>query len=402
MAGAFVSATGSWAHAVAVGWLVLELGNSTFLLGLTNFAQMLPLLVLSFPAGAVVDRFDRRTLLLIAQSGAMLAMALLTVATAVGFVSIPLILALAVAGGLFNALGWPAWSVFIKDLVGPEHLRSAVALNTARFNLTRVIGPALAGLILARYGTTACLAVAAVSALGVVFALWSIRVTPVEWLPSRPWLPALREGLDYAWSVAPVRDLLLVTGILGFLAFPYQAFLPAFARDVLVAGPEGLGLLLTAVGVGALGGAVLSGSRWAARSPQGLMAGLVMTTGLALAGLAASRRLEYAIAALGVVGLASIGYLAVANATLQLSVRDDLVGRMMGLWTVVNAGMMPLGSLALGAAAENAGLTNTVAAAGIGVALLGLATIRRARRPGAADPLDGRPEPTDVTGRRLR
>ena len=377
MAGAFVSATGSWAQSVAVGWLVLDLGNSTFLLGLTNFAQMMPLLLLGFPSGAIADSFDRRMLLLIAQVGTLATMAILAAAAALGFASIPLILFLAVVGGLFNALGWPTWSVFIKDLVGPEHLRSAVAVNTARFNLTRVVGPALAGALLARYGVAVCLVVAAASSLGVVLALLAIRLPPIERFPPRAWLAALQEGLTYAWGEPPVRELLLVTGAVGFLVLPYQAFLPAFARDVLGSGPEGLGILLTAVGVGALGGAALSGSQMASRSPRRLMAALATTTGLALVGLAAARRLELAVAALAVVGLASIGYLAIANATLQLSVRDDLVGRTMGLWTVVNAGVTPVGSLALGAASEYVGLTAAVAAAGTGCALLGLSLSRR-------------------------
>jgi MFS family permease len=379
MAGAFVSATGSWAQSVAVGWLVLDLGNSTFLLGLANFAQMMPLLLLGFPAGAVADRFDRRTLLLIAQTGMLATMAALALAAALGFVSIPLILVTAVVGGLFNALGWPTWSAFIKDLVGPERLRSAVALNSARFNLTRVIGPALAGVLLARYGAAVCLAVAAASALGVVLALLAIRLPPVDRFPPRDWLASLKEGLVYAWGAPRVRELLLVTGAVTFLAMPYQAFLPAFARDVLGSGPEGLGLLLTAVGLGALGGAVLSGTSLASRSPNRLMAAFAAATGLALVGLAASRQMELAVAALAVVGLASIGYLAVANATLQLMVPDKLVGRTMGLWTVVNAGVQPVGSLAIGAASEQVGLTAAVAIAGSCCALVGLGLTRRER-----------------------
>jgi MFS family permease len=380
MAGSFVSATGMWAQAVAIGWIVLDLGNSTFLLGLTNFASMVPLLVLGFPAGAIVDRFDRRKLLLLAQGGSMVVVVLLTLAAALDFLSIPLILGLALAGGLANAIGWPTWSVFIKDLVGPEHLRTAVAMNTARFNLTRVIGPAIAGVLLAQYGAAACLAVAAVTSLGVVLSLLAIRVDVTISTTTRDWLGSLKEGLEYVWRHESVGALLIVTGIMGFLAMPLQSFLPAYARDVLGSGPETLGILLTAIGLGAIGGAVISGSRLAARSSDLVMTALMLVTGASLIGLSLSQRLELSLFSLAVFGMATIGYLSIANATVQLAVRADIIGRVMGLWTVVNAGVTPLGSLVIGAAAEQTGLPPTIGVTGLGCALLGIAMLTIARR----------------------
>jgi len=200
MVGAFVSATGSWGQAVALSWLVLELGNSEFLLGLTNFAAMVPLLVLSIPAGAIVDRFNHKTLLLVAQTGTMAANAILAVATIAGVRSIPLILICALMGGLFNAIGWPLWSVFINDLVGPEHLRSAVALNSVRFNL-----------LLAAYGAGVCLGISALSSLGVIFAIIAIRVPPSKPRAVMPWTQSVREGLAFCWSDKSALRLLLLT-----------------------------------------------------------------------------------------------------------------------------------------------------------------------------------------------
>ena len=379
MLGSFISATGSWAQAVALGWVVLELGNSAFLLGLTNFAQMIPLLVLSFPAGAIIDRYSRRNLLLIAQAALGASWGLLAAAAVFGFLSIPLILVLAVVGGLSNALGWPAWSVFIKDLVGPEKLRTAVALNSARFNLTRVIGPAIAGIILASWGAAACLVIAAVSIVPVLVSLLLIKPQPGERRASQAWLPALVEGLAYAWREPTVRNLLLLTAVLGFFAYPYQAFLPAFARDVLGAGPEGLGFLLTAVGVGALVGAVFSGSGLAARRSRAVLISTAVLTGLLLAATAFARSLELSVVILAGLGLASVAYMAIANASVQLATRDDLVGRVMGLWTVVVAGFTPVGSLAIGAAAERFDLTVALAGAGVAGALAAVAIAWRGR-----------------------
>jgi MFS family permease len=380
MAGSFVSATGTWAQAVAIGWLVLDLGNSTFLLGLANFASMVPLLILGFPAGAIVDRFDRRKLLFVGQGGTMVVVILLAASALLGFINIPLILALALAGGVFNAISWPTWSVFIKDLVGPEHLRAAVAMNSARFNLTRVFGPAVAGLILAQYGAGACLAVAAVSSCGVTLALLAIRVPTPSLGPARDWVTSLREGIEYAYRHHAVRSLLITTGVVGFLVLPLQSFLPAYARDVLGRGPETLGILLTAIGVGAIGGAALSGGRLAARRPVAVMAALTLVTGAAMIGLALSQRIEVALFALAVIGATSIGYLSIANATIQLATREDIIGRIMGLWTVVNAGVTPIGSLAIGAAAERTGLPPTFAVAGVGCTLLGIVMLFLARR----------------------
>jgi MFS family permease len=387
MAGSFVSATGSWAQAVAIGWLVLDLGDSTFLLGLTNFASMVPLLVLSFPAGAIVDRFDRRKLLFLSQGGAMVVVVLLAASAVLGLINIPLILGLSVAGGLFNAVGWPTWSVFIKDLVGPEQLRSAVAMNTARFNLTRVIGPAIAGVLLAQYGAASCLVIAAVSSCGVFVSLLAIRTPPPVVGPARDWLGSLHEGLVYVNRHPTVRSLLLFTGVLGFLALPLQSFLPAYARDVLGRGPETLGILLTAIGVGAIGGAALSGSRLSARRPVLVMSVLTLFTGVSMVALAFSQHLEISLVVLGAFGAATVGYLAIANATVQLATREDIIGRVMGLWTVVNAGMMPVGALVIGAASDSigvgsgqSGLPTTFAVAGVGSVALGAVMLFLAHR----------------------
>lgn len=370
MAGAFVSATGSWGQSVALSWLVLELGNSEFLLGLTNFAAMAPLLVLSIPAGAIVDRFNHKTLLLIAQTGTMAANAILATATIAGVRSIPLILVCALAGGIFNAIGWPLWSVFINDLVGPENLRSAVALNSVRFNLTRVIGPAIAGVLLAAYGAGICLGLAALSALGVIFAIVAIKVPPSAPKPARPWLSSVKEGLAFCWGDKPALRLLLLTTVVGLTIMPYQTFLAAFVRDVLGRGPESLGLLLTSVGVGAIGGAVISGSGFTARRHQSTLIVLMFAAGLSLAALSFTRTMPLSMLVLAGVGLSSVAYLAMANATLQLTCPQDLLGRVMGVWTVVNAGMQPLGSLSIGAIAENIGLTQSLLGVGLLCALV--------------------------------
>jgi predicted MFS family arabinose efflux permease len=248
-----------------------------------------------------------------------------------------------------------------------------VAVNSTRFNLTRIVGPTIGGVLLATWGPTLCFAVAAVAALGVVVSCAMIRLPARPRPASGPWLPALGEGLRYAWTTAEVRRLLLLTSGLGVLALPYQQLLPAVARDMLGQGPEGLGLLMASVGVGAILGAVMSGLAIVQRNARGALFVLPIGLGLSVAALGASASLVPAVLALGLVGLCSIGYMSIANASIQLAAREDLVGRVMGLWTVVQAGMMPVGSLLLGALADAIGLPRTLALAGVAAAAIAIA-----------------------------
>jgi len=370
LAGSFVSALGSWLLTVAQGWLVLQLGNSDFLLGLASFAQMAPLLILGMPGGAVADRVDRRLLLLVTQIVALLASAALALLAVLGRVQVSTLLLVALVTGLASAFMWPAWSAFIKDLVGPEQLRAAVATNSARFNLTRVLGPAIGGVILARYGSAACLIAGTVMMLGVTAALVAIRTPPAKPAPRRHWREVLTSGATYAWQHQQVRGILLVTAFMALFGSSYQAFLPAFARDVLRIGPQGLGWELGAVGVGAVAGAIASGRPRVARQPARAMLYLLGLAGGGLLLFALASSPLVALPALALIGFATIAFLAIANASVQLAVPDNIVGGVMGVWVVVNAGLVPIGSLLIGAVAE--WLTVAVAVGVVGLICAGL------------------------------
>jgi MFS family permease len=352
LGGSFISALGSWFQNVALGWLVLELDNSPFALGLTNFALMVPLFLFGLIGGAIADRVDRRQLILLAGAGMAFFSGVLALLTLLGVVTIPIIVGLALLMGFTNAFMWPAWAPFIKDLVGADKLRSAIAVNAARFNLTRVLGPAIAGWFLVIGGIAFCLMVSTVFSLALLVAVYLIRVPAVPRPPSVPLLPALKEGLVYSWQNPLSRRLLAATAVLGFLAMPYVTFLPAFARNVFEAGPQGLGLLLAAGGAGAIVGAIASGFRSISARPGRAMVVFIICTSVGLTIFGLSAGLVTGLPALALVGFGSIGFLSTANASLQLGVPDHLVGRVMGLWVVMNAGTMPLGSLALGAVAD--------------------------------------------------
>jgi predicted MFS family arabinose efflux permease len=239
----------------------------------------------------------------------------------------------------------------------------------------------MGGLLLAASGPTLCFAIAAVAGLGVVAACRMIVLPPYPTRSTGPWLPALREGLAYAAGETDVRRLLLLTAAMGVLTFPYQQLLPAVARDMLQQGPEGLGLLMASVGVGAIVGAVLSGTPPVQRNARQMLFALPIVLALAVVGLGLSRSMFGATVALALIGLSSIGYMSIASATLQLTTREELIGRVMGLWTVVQAGVMPLGSLLLGALADAAGLPTALVLAGLLAAALAVAL--RGTRPAA-------------------
>ena len=377
MAGAFVTALGSWMQTVALGWTVLQLGNSAFLLGLLGFAQLAPVLVFGLYAGGLADRVDRRRFLIAMQSLSTALAALLALITATGRASIPALLLIAAANGTVNALNGPTWQAFIKELVGPADLRRAIALNSARFNLTRIIGPAIGGWLLIVAGSAACFAANAIGILAVIGALLAIRTTKQP--PPSSTLRGLRGTLAVA-RTPRIRAVLLPALGLALLALPYNSFLPALARDVFAVGASGLSLLLTAMGCGALVGAGISSLKIVERMPGRALAVLEIVSGMALAALAWSPHFILGLASIAVFGAALIGYMATANATIQLAAPPGTEGRALGLWIIVNSGLVPLGSLAIGGLAEWIGTRNALGGAGLGCAICGVAAVSIAGR----------------------
>lgn len=309
----------------------------------------------------------------------------LAAVTLSGAASVGTIMGLLLVVGVSQAFTFPAWSPFIADLVGADRLRAAVALNSARFNLTRVIGPALAGVLLAQVGAGTCIALAAASQVALVVSLVAINSAPRRGGVDAPWLAAIREGFHHTWGTATVRETMLVAAAFGTLALPYIVFLPAYAENILRVGPEGLGLLFTAVGAGAIAGAAISGSRFVGKRPRLSQGMLATAMGAGLIAFALSTWPTVSLVALFFLGLGSIGYYATANATVQLAVPQAVVGRVMGVWVVVGFGTTPLGGIILGAVAENVGLPLTLAAAGLlATVLTPVVMLRSGPRPSPA------------------
>ncbi len=368
--GQLISLTGTWMQSTAQQWLVYRLTGSPLALGTVMFMNSLPAMLLSLFAGVVVDRVDKRRFLIGLQLG-MLTLALaLAALTAAGQVQYGHVLALTTLLGLVNTFDMPARQAFTIEMVGKDDLMNAIALNSSMFNGARLVGPAVAGLLVAQVGEAAAFFFNGLSFLAVIAGLALMRLPPFTPRPGRlrP-LADLKEGLGYITRHRSVLALVLVAAVPSLFGFPATTLLPVMARDVLGLGADGYGLLVSFIGLGALVGA-LSLTALGNYRPKGrlLTAAMFVFAG-GLAGAALSRVVPLSLAALAFTGWGMIHHLATTNTLLQLNVPDELRGRVMSayLWAVV--GMAPAGSLLFGTLAEWWGAPNTLLAGAITCAL---------------------------------
>ncbi len=379
MSGQSISLVGTWMQMTAQAWLVLTLTKSSTALGLIVALQTLPVLILCPYGGVIADRIDKRRAMVVLQSVMGLQALALGLLTVTGVVEVWEIGVLAVLLGFNNAFENPARQSFMSEMVGPENLRNAVTLNSVIVNVARVVGPAVAGILIATVGEGVCFLVNAASFVAVVASLLTLDSSALR--PSPPMLRAagqLREGLRYVARTPELAVPLLMMAVVGCLAYEFQVSLPVMDRSGLHAGPDGFGFMTAAMGVGAVFGGLLVA--W--RGSTGVRP-LVIATGafgvaFAFAALAPSLGVE--LVALALVGWASITFMSTGNATLQLTADPSMRGRVMSLWFVAFQGSTPIGGPIIGWVMAEAG-----ARAGLGVAavtcvlvaMLGLLVLRR-------------------------
>jgi MFS family permease len=376
--GQAISLIGTWMQMTAQSWLVLTLTHSSTALGVVIALQTLPVLLLGPYGGVVADRVDKRKMMIALQSAMGVQALVLGLLTVTGAVAIWQVGALAALLGLNNAFENPARQSFMLELVGPEHLRNAVTLNSVLANIARMIGPAVGGLLIAGVGEGVCFLINAGSFVAVISTLVRMDTTVLN--PAKPTPRGrgqLREGLRYVRSTPELAIPLVMMGLVGCLTYEFQVSLPVMASSGLRAGATGFGFMTAAMGVGA----VIGGLVVAARGKTGLRT-LVMAAGvfgitMAFAALAPSLALE--LVALALVGATSITFMSTGNSTLQLTAATNMRGRVMSLWFVAFQGSTPIGGPVVGAVMAAAG-----ARAGLGlgavtclvVALLGLGALR--------------------------
>lgn len=360
-----VSLIGTWMQNVAQGWLVFELTNSPFYVGLVSALGSLGVLVLTIYAGIVADRTSKHRLVVLTQTLSMLPAFALAALVWTKAVTVWHVAALAAFLGVVNAFDIPARQALIVELVGKDQLMSAVALNSAAFNAARLIGPALAGALIGALGVGICFFLNGVSYLAVIAGLLAMRLPPhvPGRAPESAW-SGLRAAVAFMRGDRRVSTIVVLMALLSVFGFPYLVMMPVFARDVLGQGAAGYGVMMTAVGIGALLGA-LGVALFGRRINTGVALTAAGTSfGLLLLAFAWSRVYLLSLLVLALTGGAMIVNNALANTTIQTLVPDELRGRVMGFYAFVFVGLAPLGSLQLGALAERIGTPNAVALGG--------------------------------------
>lgn len=357
-----VSFIGSWMQTIAQGWLVYRLTNSAIALGLVGFAQYLPVLLFGLFGGALADRFSKRDLLLFTQSASLLQALTLAILTSIGLVQVWQIMALAFLLGVIQAFDAPARQAMVMEMVGRDDLTNAIALNSSSFNVARIVGTALGGLLVATIGEAGCFYLNSTSYLAIIGALLRVEL-PQEARNAQGaavWAQ-IREGLRYARSNPIILALLGLVSISTIFGFSYTTLMPIFAGDVLQIGPSGYGLLLAGTGVGALGAALLLASRASSlRQGRWLTVGNLLFPSMLLI-LASSRTVALSWVALVGVGFGLILQNVNVNALLQTIAPEGYRGRVMSLYAMTFTGMVPLGSLQAGAVANAASAPIAVA-----------------------------------------
>ncbi len=379
--GAVLSNSGTWMANVAVAWYVLELTRSPFWVSFVTFISFLPT-VLSPIGGVYTDRLDRKSILLYAQAFMMVDAVALTVLAWTGRANLFAVMALIFGQGIGFALNGPAWMALVPSLVPPEAMVNAIALNSAQFNLARVIGPAITGPLIAASGVTLVFGINAVSFLAVLAALAAMKRSPVPDQAGRTVKELLLGGFAYTWGHRPIRLLIAVVAVISFFAAPMTSLLPVFTSEVYGRGAAGYGALAAALGVGSVLGALALGRVGDRAAPRSIA--LVLVGVAALMVLFAAIPVYAAGAGLLLLyGGAFLFIVAATNSAIQLQVEEKVRGRVLSIWMFAFGACFPAGSLLAGLAAEAWGARATTVAGAVVCALWGAGMLLRTRASAA-------------------
>lgn len=364
--GQLVSLAGTWMQQIALSWLVLTVTDSAFYVGLVNALDALPVLLFALYAGVVVDRVSRHRLIITTQLSAMIFALILATLVLTGTVRIGHVMVLATLFGIVNAFDIPGRHTFYGDLVGREDLISAVALNSVSFNATRIVGPAVAGMVLGVAGAGVCFLINGISYLGVLWGLFRMDVPPVPRAKadSGSAVRNIMNGLRYIAADPRMRTLVLVSALLTVFGSPFLVLLPIVAKNVLGRGAAAYGWMMAAVGLGALCGAL-----WVAGPGRRMGRGriIIWTStlfGVLVTSLAVARAMPVVLLLLALIGFAMISSGAIVNTLLQVLAPDELRGRVVSVYTLVAVGFAPIGAVQAGAIAERWGAPTALAIGG--------------------------------------
>ncbi len=387
--GQSISLIGTWMTRVATSWLIYRLTGSALLLGVVGFAGQVPTFLLAPVAGVLVDRWDRHRVLVVTQILAMIQSALLAALALSGVITVTHVFILSVFQGLINAFDMPTRQALVVHMVDNRaDLANAIALNSSMVNAARLIGPSIAGMLIAWVGEGMCFLVDALSYLAVIASLLMMRLV----LPNRPAAPPkvlgeLAEGFRYAMGFVPIRALLGLLALVSLMGMPYTVLMPIVASRVLHGGPHTLGFLMAASGLGALVGALYLASRGTVLGLGRLIPAAVIALGAGLIGLSQSHLQWVSLALMPVIGAGMMVQMAASNTVLQTIVDEEKRGRVMSFYTMAFVGMTPFGSLLAGALAQRFGapvallVGGTVCIVGAAAFIARLPALRRLVRP---------------------
>ncbi len=360
--GQSISLVGTWMTRVATSWLIYRLTGSALLLGLVSFAGQIPTFLLAPFAGVWVDRLDRRKMLVWTQALAGVQSLALAVLTLAKMINIHEVLWLSVMQGLINAFDMPGRQAFLVQMVEDKQaLGNAIALNSSMVNMARLIGPALAGIVIGSVGEGYCFLIDAISYLAVIASLLMMRVRVAPPKPSRAsMLEQLKDGWSYVMGFAPIRTILSLFALVSLMGMPFMVLMPIFAGRVLHGGPHTLGFLLGASGVGALISAISLALRKTVRGLTTMIQASAALFGVGLICFGLSRFLPLSLFLMLIVGFGMMQGLAASNTVIQTLVPEDYRGRVMSYYTMAFVGMAPFGSLLAGALAHQLGAPRAV------------------------------------------
>jgi MFS family permease len=363
--GQLISLIGTWMQSVAQSWLVYRLTGSALLLGSVGFASQIPVFLFAPLGGIAADRFNRQRIVIATQTAAMLLAFVLAALTLTNRVQVWHVFLLASLLGIVNAFDIPGRQSFLVDMVGKEDLMNAIALNSSMFNGARVIGPAIAGILVAKIGEGWCFFANAVSYIAVIIGLLLMRVSsPVRAIGASPF-EHMMEGFRFVNQTAPIRALLLLLGLVSLVGMPYVVLMPIFADQILHGGARGLGILMGATGVGALLGALTLAFREGVKGLGRWVAWCCAGFGVSLTVFSLSHNFWLSVILLLPVGYTMMLQMACSNTLIQVMVPDALRGRVMAVYSMMFMGMAPIGALLGGAIAERLGAPVTVAIGGV-------------------------------------
>src|SRR5215469_11652296 len=377
--GQLISLTGTWMQNIAQAWLVYRLSGSSLQLGSVSFASQIPVFLFAPLGGIIADRHNRQHVVIATQTSAMILAFILSVLTLTHTVEVWHIFVLATLLGIVNAFDIPARQSFLVEMVGREDLMNAIALNSSMFNGARIVGPAIAGILVASIGEGWCFFGNGVSYIAVIIGLALMRVQERRRPASASHFEHIIEGFRFARSTAPIRAVLLLLGIVSLVGMPYSVLMPIFADTILHGGARGLGILMGSTGVGALLAALALAAKSGLRGLGRWIALAAGGFGVSITLFSLSRNFWLSAALLVPVGFCMMLETSSSNTLLQAMVPDELRGRVMSLYSMMFMGMAPFGAFFGGALADRIGAPLTVALGG--VACVGAALVFGVRLP---------------------